>query len=44
MEAHKGEHQSIILVFEFGHKTKKGGTWVIMVSFSQALGGFRDQR
>ena len=44
MNAHKGEHLSDILLYEFGHWTKIGRMCVIKVSFSQVQVGFMDQR
>jgi len=44
MGAHKGEHLSNLLVYEFDHITKKGGMCVIMVSFSQGLGWFHGSK
>jgi hypothetical protein len=38
MEAYEGEHLSHILVYEFEHITKKGGMYVIKVSFSHGPG------
>ena len=44
MEAHEGEYPSNILVYEFEHKTKKGGRCVIKVSFPQRLGLFHGSK
>jgi hypothetical protein len=44
MEAYEGEHLSHILVYDFGHITKKGGMCVIKVSFSQDLGLFHGSK